>query len=118
MRVKRDLVMRFDRDVGCGRDVGDICFARPGKTNRKSLTLSRLRGGPLEIKRVNATSEHVKTELVTLDAGAKYQINVFLDSTNAPEGDFGDTLVVETDSPNQPKIEVPVYAKVRSKPVQ
>ena len=92
--------------------------ARPGKTNRKSLTLSRLRGGPLEIKRVNATSEHVKTELVTLDAGATYQINVFLDSTNAPEGDFGDTLVVETNSPNQPKIEVPVYAKVRSKPVQ
>ena len=28
IRVKRDVLMRFDRDVGCGRDVGDICLAR------------------------------------------------------------------------------------------
>ncbi|MDE0043304.1 MAG: DUF1573 domain-containing protein, partial [Candidatus Poribacteria bacterium] len=93
-------------------------IVRPGTTNQKSLTLSQLGDVPLEIRRINADSEHIKTELVTLDAGAKYEIKVSIDSAGAPEGDFGDTLVVQTNSPNQPRIEVPVYAKVRSKPAQ
>ena len=90
-------------------------ITRSGDTNRKSLTLTRLRGAPLEIKSVNAASKHIETELIPLNAGTRYKINVSFDTTDASEGDFSDTLVVETNSPNQPKIEVPVYAKMHSK---
>ena len=90
-------------------------ITRPGDTNRKSLTVTRLRGDPLEIKSVNAASKHVETELIALSAGTRYKINVSLNATDAPEGDFSDTLIVQTNSPNQPRIEVPVYAKMPSK---
>ncbi len=93
-------------------------IVRPGEENLKSLTLSQLRDAPLEIRRINTASEYIKTELVTLDAGTKYEIKVSIDGAGAPEGDFGDTLVVQTNSANQPKIEVPIYAKVRNKPAQ
>ncbi len=90
-------------------------ITRPGDTNRKSLTLTRLRGEPLEVKSVGAASEHIETELVPINAGTRYKINVSLNTTDAPEGDFSDTLVVQTNSSNQPKVEVPVYAKVHTK---
>lgn len=90
-------------------------ITRPGDANRKSLTLTRLRGAPLEIRSVNAASKHIETELIPLNAGTRYKINVSLDTTDTPDGDFSDTLVVQTNSPNQPKIEVPVYAKMHSK---
>ena len=90
-------------------------IARPGDANRKSLTLTRLRGEPLEVKSVGAASEHIETELVPINAGTRYKINVSLNTTDAPEGDFSDTLVVQTNSSNQPKVEVPVYAKVHTK---
>ena len=88
---------------------------RPGDTNRKSLTVTRLRGDPLELKSVNAASKHIETELIALNAGTRYKISVSLNTTEAPDGDFSDTLIVQTNSSNQPKIEVPVYAKVYTK---
>ena len=90
-------------------------ITRPGDTNRKSLTLTRLRGEPLEVKSVGAVSEHIEAELIPINAGTRYKINVSLNTRDAPEGDFSDTLVVQTNSPNQPKVEVPVYAKVHTK---
>ena len=90
-------------------------ITRPGDTRRKSLTLTRLRGEPLEVKSVGAASEHIEAELIPINAGTRYKINVSLNTTDAPEGDFSDTLVVQTNSSNQPKVEVPVYAKVHTK---
>lgn len=90
-------------------------ITRPGDAIRKSLTVIRLRGDPLEIKGVNAASKHIETELIPLNAGTRYKISVSLNTTEAPEGDFSDTLIVQTNSSNQPKIEVPVYAKVHTK---
>ncbi len=90
-------------------------ITRPGDTNRKSLTVTRLRGDPLEIKGVKVASKHIETELIALNAGTRYKINVSLNATEAPDGDFSDTLIVETNSSNQPRIEVPVYAKVHTK---
>ena len=78
-------------------------IARPGDANRKSLTLTRLRGEPLEVKSVGAASEHIETELVPINAGIRYKINVSLNTTDALEGDFSDTLVVQTNSSNQPR---------------
>ena len=53
--------------------------------------------------------------MIALNAGTRYKINVSLNGTKVPEGDFSDTLIVETNSSNQPRIEVPVYAKVHTK---
>ncbi len=89
-------------------------ITRPGDTRRKSLTLTRLRGEPLEVKSVGAASEHIETELIPINDGTRYKINVSLNTTDAPEGDFSDTLIVQTNSSNQPKVEVPVYAKVHT----
>ena len=87
-------------------------IVKPSEVPRKRVQLSRLRGDHLEISSVQTGSQYVDAQVETLESGNRYEVELSI-GAGAPEGDLTDTLIVRTNSKNQPEIKIPIYGVVK-----
>jgi hypothetical protein len=66
---------------------------------------------PLQIKQHRVSNEAFKVEVVTLEAGKRYQLNISV-KEGLPVGMHNAVLTVETDSTETPKLEIPLSVQV------
>ena len=87
-------------------------IVKPSEVPRKRVQLSRLRGDHLEISSVQTSSQYVDAQVETLESGNRYEVQLSI-GAGAPVGDLTDTLIVRTNSKNQPEIKIPIYGVVK-----
>ena len=87
-------------------------IVKPSEVPGKRVQLSRLRGDHLEISAVQTGSQYVDAKVETLELGNQYEVQLSIGS-DAPDGDLTDTLIVRTNSKNQPEIKIPIYGVVK-----
>lgn len=85
---------------------------RNGKRPAKTLELRVMENKQVHVGAVKSQSKHVKALLKPISAGRKYQIRVEILET-APAGEFSDVITATTDSPIQPKVNIPLVAYIR-----
>ena len=85
---------------------------RNGKPLVKTLEIRVMQNKQVHVNAVKSQSKHVKALLHPISAGRKYQIRIEILET-APAGEFSDVITVTTDSPIQPKVNIPLYAYIR-----
>ena len=79
---------------------------------KKRAEVKILGNRKIHVKSVKAQSKYVKAMLTAIHQGKKYTIQTEI-LADAPVGELRDTVIVFTDSPVQPQIEIPLYAQVR-----
>ena len=87
-------------------------IVKPSEVPRKRVQLSQIRGDHLEISSVQTGSQYVEAQVETLESGNRYEVQLSI-ASGAPEGDLTDTLIVRTNSKNQPEIKIPIYGVVK-----
>ena len=87
-------------------------IVKPSEVPRKRVQLSRIRGDHLEISSVQTSSQYVDAQVETLESGNRYEVQLSI-GAGAPAGDLTDTLIVRTNSKNQPEIKIPIYGVVK-----
>ena len=83
-----------------------------GNRSAKTLELRVVQNKQVDVNAVKSQSKYVRALLHPIMAGKKYQIRVEILET-APAGEFSDVITVTTDSPIQPKVNIPLYAYIR-----
>ena len=87
-------------------------IVKPSEVPRKRVQLSRIRGDHLEISSVQTSSQYVDAQVETLESGNRYEVQLSI-GAGAPAGDLTDTLIIRTNSKNQPEIKIPIYGIVK-----
>ena len=87
-------------------------IVKPSEVPRKHVQLSRIRGDHLEISSVQTSSQYVDAQVKTLESGNRYEVQLSI-GAGAPAGDLTDTLIIRTNSKNQPEIKIPIYGVVK-----
>lgn len=92
-----------------------------GQMVSRTIQLLQLSDAPLELKRIDASSPQLT---VTYDPFHRaegqqrpgYEITVRLNATELPAGPLAEVITLATNSPDQPRIDVPVSGTVRNSP--
>ncbi len=87
-------------------------IVKPSEVPRKRVQLSRIRGDHLEISSVQTSSQYVDAQVETLESGNRYEVQLLI-GAGTPAGDLTDTLIIRTNSKNQPEIKIPIYGVVK-----
>lgn len=87
-------------------------FIEHGKTVRKEITLMKAGESNLEILKIEPPSNLIATEVVSIEKGTKYLIQVTF-TVNANLGTFKDIIKIFTNNSQQSLLEVPLYAVIR-----
>jgi hypothetical protein len=88
-------------------------FVQPGKTVLRALTLRSFDGRAFSVTGVTANEAGITAEAKRVGEG-EWKVEVAL--ARAEPGVVDTTLVVSTDLPGEERIEVPLYADVRTTP--
>lgn len=85
---------------------------RNGKRPVKTLELRVVESKHVHVNAVESQSKHVNALFHPIEVGKKYKVQVEILET-APAGELTDVISVTTDSPIQPKVNIPLYAYIR-----
>ncbi|MCC6443122.1 MAG: DUF1573 domain-containing protein [Armatimonadetes bacterium] len=77
------------------------------------LTLIK-KEGAFHIRQVTSSDANLQTEMETLRDGSQYRISVTYNGGWQADASIRSMVIVETDDPRQPRIEIPVIASVAS----
>jgi hypothetical protein len=84
----------------------------PGKELRSKITLRQVDNKPFRILAVKTTNPVLKVEGAGKAAAVRHDLQVVL-SANAKAGMYSEKVLVTTDSPDQPELEIRVAASLR-----
>lgn len=85
-----------------------------GKSKTMTLEIINHRKDPLDILRVEGSSPRFTTHLETVKPGREYRLSLTLNGEGAA-GRETDTLMLVTDSPDEPYIEIPTHTYVKER---
>lgn len=83
-----------------------------GETSMSKLTLSTAGKEHLKVERIENPLSHVSIAINPKIEGRKYELIASL-KDNAPKGSIKGNIIVHTNNPDQPQIQIPVYALIR-----
>ncbi len=85
-----------------------------GQTTSRTITVTTLKD-KLNVKKVETDSKFLKTKLEVKQPEKSFQISVSV-APDAPAGTLQGKVIIYTNDPNQPKVEVPVTGRVQVVP--
>ena len=72
------------------------------------ITIRKLRGDGLQLKKYSSTLPFLKLELLNDNDGQAYRIKLTLDQSKITKGEFKGSVLIETNDPDVPVIEIPI----------
>lgn len=78
------------------------------------IYIRKPREGGLKVTKVTSSLDFVRTILVTEKEGEYYTVDLKLDSQKTKAGEFDGKIVIETNDPESPVIEIPIKCSFRN----
>lgn len=103
-------------DVDLDRDSLFLGILKKGESKRTTVTVSTVSKGPLEIDSVDSPLDYLSVDITPKIEGKGYLLTATL-TGDAPAGNIKSEVIVHTNDPDQPEINIPVHARVeKTKP--